>query len=119
MLNNIKKFVLNSFFMDNIDNIAYCILLLTLFISLFCQSDFLGMGALFFSFIVLFKIIFKKTSFKIETYEKAYIVYFLIVIVSLLVSFKFISLISLPFTIVVNKTFAISFSFILISFSLL
>ena len=89
MFTNIKKFINNSFFMDNIDNISYVILLLLVFFSVFAQSEFLGMFSLLFSLSVLFKVIFKKQVFNLEFHEKALIIYFLIVTVSLFASTLF------------------------------
>ena len=83
MFTNIKKFIQNSVFFENIDNIAYIILLAVLFCSLFLQSEMIGMIALLFCAAVLFKVVFRGINYKLENYEKALIVYFLFVTVSL------------------------------------
>lgn len=84
MFNRIKYFVNNSFIMDNIDNLAFILLCFMLSISTFVSSDYIGIFALLFSLCMIFKFIFKN-DFKINLldYEKAIIVFFLIVTVSL------------------------------------
>ena len=91
MFNNIKKFINNSFFMNNIDNISYFVLLLLLFCAVFSSSDAMGIVALFFSFLVVFKLTFNfnKNIFSLEKHEKALIIYFLIVTLSLFASTLF------------------------------
>lgn len=83
MYTNIKKFIKNSIFFDNIDNIAYFILLAVLLCSLFMQSEIIGLIALMFCVVVVFKIIILKTEYNLENYERALVVYFLFVTVSL------------------------------------
>ncbi len=77
--------------MDNIDNITYFVLLSLLFCCLFFESGLLGLIALVFCFLVLFKIIFRISikELKLETFEKAFLVYFLIVTISLFASTLF------------------------------
>ena len=91
MYNNIKNFINNSFFMNNIDSITYFVLLSLLFAAIFSSSDFMGLLALLFSFLVIFKNIFNfnKNHFSLESYEKALVVYFLIVTISLFASSLF------------------------------
>ncbi len=89
MYTNIRKFIQDSFFCDNIDNIAYFVLLSVLFASLFLSSDIIGAVAILFCFLILFKIAAKSTNYKIENYEKALIIYFLFVTVSLFASSLF------------------------------
>ena len=95
MFNKIKNFVNNSFLMENIDNIAFLVLLLILFSAITSSSEIMGGLALVFSFIVLFKKIFKGNIFSLNLcdYKKAIVVYFLIVTLSLFAS----SLFSLSF----------------------
>lgn len=85
MFNNIKKFINNSFFMDNINNINFALLILILLCCVYFPSEIIGALALLFSFFVIFNFVFqkKRTSFHLENYEKAIIIYFLIVTVSL------------------------------------
>ena len=90
MFTNIKNFVNDSFFMNNIDNIAYIALLSVLFGAVIFPSELMGMCSLMFSALVLFKTIFK-TNFKfcLEAHEKAILIFFLIVTVSLFSSTLF------------------------------
>ena len=85
MLNEIKKFVNNSLFFENIDKIIYLTLILLMFVALFMPSEIMGAISLIFSALVIFKIIFsnQRPDFKFENYERALIVWFLIVTVSL------------------------------------
>ncbi len=71
--------------MENIDNISYIVLLGLIFSALFFESGAMGAVALIFSFLIVFKTVFSKNtkSYNLENYEKAYIIYFLIVTVSL------------------------------------
>ena len=90
MFNNIKKFVNNSFFMENIDNLAYFVLLSILISALILNSEYMGLLALFFSFLVIFKNIFKSDGIpRFNNYHKALFIYFLIVTVSLFASTLF------------------------------
>ncbi len=71
--------------MDNIDNITFVMLIMILCCSIFCSSEIIGGISLIFSGLVIFKVIFSKnkTIYNLENYEKAIIVYFLFVTVSL------------------------------------
>jgi len=91
MFNNIKKFVTDSFFMNNIDNISYIVLLLTLFAAIVFNSELIGLFALLFSFLMIFKSIFnkEKNNFNLENYERVLIIFFLIVTLSLFASTLF------------------------------
>ena len=89
MYTNIKKFIQDSLFYKNIDNIAYVALLAVLFCSLFMQSEKIGAIAVFFSFLVFFKALIKGINYNLEKYEKALIIYFLFVTVSLCASTLF------------------------------
>ena len=84
MFSKIRDFVNDSYFMDNIDNLAFILLGLMLFISVFAPSECIGGFSLMFSSLVIFKQIFKG-NFKISLadYEKAVLIFFLIVTVSL------------------------------------
>ena len=76
--------------MDNIDNLAFILLGLMLFISVFAPSECIGFVAFIFSGIVIFKQIFKNSSkITCENYEKAIFIFFLIVTMSLLGSTLF------------------------------
>lgn len=77
--------------MNNIDSITYFVLLSLLFVAIFSSSDFMGLLALLFSFLVIFKNIFNfnKNNFSLESHEKALVVYFLIVTISLFASSLF------------------------------
>ena len=76
--------------MDNIDNLAFILLGLMLFIAVFAQSEYIGFVAFMFSIVVIFKNIFKNTSkITLANYEKAVLIFFLIVTVSLLGSTLF------------------------------
>ncbi len=70
--------------MENIDNIAFDVLVAMLVVSVFSQSETIGLFALLFSFIIIFKKIFSdNTGFKLLTYEKVLIIFFLLVTLSL------------------------------------
>lgn len=77
--------------MKNINRIAFLVLLLMLFCSVFAQSETLGLLALLFCAIVIFDFIFN--NYKIQNSfnapEKALLIYFLIVTVSLFASTLF------------------------------
>ena len=78
--------------MESIDNISFGVLLCLLFSAIVCQSEFMGLIALGFSFLVIFKLIFSKNpkeKLKFKGYEKALFIYFLFVTVSLLGSTLF------------------------------
>ena len=85
MFNRIKNFINNSFFMENIDNIAFIVLLSILGCAVVCPSEIIGGLSLIFSGLVIFNCIFSniKQNFKLDLYEKAIILFFLIVTVSL------------------------------------
>lgn len=76
--------------MDNIDNIAYLILLSILFCAVTSPSEIMGGLALFFSCIIIFKKIFKDgLNFDFNNCKKALLIYFLIVTLSLFASTLF------------------------------
>jgi len=76
--------------MNNIDNISYLVLLSLLFCAVFSTSDLMGGVSLIFSFLVIFKTIFNfKNDLKFESYEKALLIYFLFISVSLFASSLF------------------------------
>lgn len=77
--------------MENIDNLAYSILLILLFSAVICPSEIMGGISLIFSFLMIFKFIFfsNKIEFKLFNYEKTFIVYFLLVTLSLFASSLF------------------------------
>ncbi len=77
--------------MNNIDNISYFVLLAILFSALFFESELMGGLSLIFSGLVIFKKIFSfnSVSLKLEKFDKALIIYFLIVSASLLSSSLF------------------------------
>lgn len=76
--------------MENIDNIAYLILLSILFCAVTSPSEIMGGLALIFSCIIIFKKIFKDgLNFNFTNCKKALFVYFLIVTLSLFASTLF------------------------------
>ncbi len=76
--------------MENIDNIAYLTMLSILISAVILNSEYMGLLALLFSVIVVFKNIFNyDDKFKFKNYHKALFVYFLIVTVSLFASTLF------------------------------
>ena len=84
MFNNTKKFINNSLFMENIDNICFVVLLSILFSAIFFSSDIMGVLALLFSTSIIFKTLFKKNkNYEFSNYEKTLLIFFLIVTVSL------------------------------------
>ena len=85
MFSEVKSFINNSLFFKNIDKITYLVLILLMFIALYAPSEIMGGISLIFSFLVIFKTIFENSenSFKLENYERALIIWFLIVTVSL------------------------------------
>ncbi len=91
MFNNIRKIITESFFVQNIDNIAFLVLLVLLCVSIFSPSGPIGVLAVVFSFLMLFKFLIysNEKKFELRSYEKAFIIYFLIVSVSLLASTLF------------------------------
>ena len=89
MFTNIKNFVNNSFFMNNIDKLAFLVLLILLFCAIFSSSDLMGGVALIFSGLVIFKSIFNAEKFSLKPFQKALLIYFLLVTVSLFASSLF------------------------------
>ena len=91
MFTNIKHFISNSFFMDNINRITFLVLLMLLFSATNSSSDVMGALALLFSGLVIFKNLFslKEHNFSLKPFQKAVLIYFLIVTVSLLASTLF------------------------------
>ena len=83
MFTNIKKFINNSLFMENINNITFIMLLMVLFSAIVCSSEMMGLLSLCFSSLVIFKIVANFQKIKLENFENAIIVYFLIVTLSL------------------------------------
>ena len=91
MFTNIKQFINNSIFAKNIDRIAFLTLLTLLFCATCTSSDLMGIIALLFSFLVIFKLIFIQNGSisGIKPHEKAIFIYCLIVTVSLFASSLF------------------------------
>ena len=91
MFTNIKKFINNSFFMNNIDRITFFVLVILLFLAICSSSDAMGGVALIFSFLVIFKTIFsfEKKDLSFKSFQKAILVYFLLITVSLFASTLF------------------------------
>lgn len=89
MYTNIKNFIKNSVFFENIDNIAYIVLLAVLLCSLYFQSEYIGVVAILFCALIFFKCLIKGVNYNLENYEKALIIYFLFVTVSLFASTLF------------------------------
>ncbi len=77
--------------MENIDNIAFLTLLSILGCAIICPSEIIGGLSLCFSGLVIFGFVFsnQKQNYNLELYEKAIILFFLIVTVSLLGSTLF------------------------------
>ena len=80
MFTNIKQFISNSFFMDNINRITFLVLLILLFSAINSSSDIMGVLALLFSGLVIFRNIFsiKTYDFSLKPFQKAVLIYFLI-----------------------------------------
>ena len=91
MFTNIKQFINNSLFAKNIDRIAFLTLLALLFCAVFSSSDLMGLISLLFSGLVIFKTIFISSNYKfnLKLHEKAVLIYFLIVTISLFASSLF------------------------------
>ena len=90
MFSKIRNFVNDSFIMNSIDNLAFLLLGFMLVVAVFAQSEYIGLIALAFSFVVIFKQIFKNSEkLSFENYDKAVLVFFLIVTVSLFASTLF------------------------------
>lgn len=77
--------------MDNINNIAFIVLILLLFSAVFANSEAMGALGLLFSGLIWFNYIFskKRQLYRLRGYEKTFIVYFLIVTLSLCASTLF------------------------------
>lgn len=77
--------------MNNIDRIAFLVLLVLLFSAIFSSSDIMGALALLFGFLMIFKTIFsnEKINLKLKPFEKGLLVYFIIVTISLFASTLF------------------------------
>ncbi|MBQ4645823.1 MAG: O-antigen ligase family protein [Candidatus Gastranaerophilales bacterium] len=77
--------------MDNIDRIAFFVLLILLFAAISSSSDLMGLLALLFSGLMIFKTIFsnEKIDLSFKPFQKALLIYFLIVSVSLFASSLF------------------------------
>ena len=71
--------------MNSIDRVIFLVLLSILGCGIICQTEVIGELSLVFSFLVIFDLVFssKKQNFTLEFYEKAIIIFFLIVTVSL------------------------------------
>ncbi len=70
--------------MENTDNIAFVVIIAMLIVSIFCQSETIGLFAILFSFIVIFKKIFSNNSkYELLNFEKVLVIFFLIVTLSL------------------------------------
>ena len=91
MFTNIKKYINNSLFSQNIDRITFVVLLILLFCAVCTSSDMMGLVSLLFSALVIFKSIFteNKINFSLKPFEKALLIYFLLVTVSLFASTLF------------------------------
>lgn len=77
--------------MENIDSITFFVLLLLLFAAVSFSSDIMGVIALIFSALVIFKTCFslKQTDFSLKAHQKAVLIYFIIVTISLFASSLF------------------------------
>lgn len=76
--------------MNNIDKLTFLVLLVLLSCAIFSSSDLMGGLSLIFSGLVIFKSIFNnKNDFNLKPFQKALLVYFLIVTVSLFASSLF------------------------------
>lgn len=77
--------------MNNIDRITFFVLVILLFCAIFSSSDLMGGLALLFSFLIIFKTIFlqEKIDLSFKPFQKALLVYFLIITVSLFASSLF------------------------------
>ncbi len=84
MFNNIRKIINNSFFADNIDNINFFVLCSILCSAIFLSSEIMGILALIFCILVIFKKIIKEDkNYQFTKYEKTLFIFFLIVTMSL------------------------------------
>ncbi len=76
--------VRESLFFENIDSFIYIFLMLTLVSCIFCESSYIGIFALCFSFLQSFKLCVKKGArTKISLYDKAILIFFAFVVLSL------------------------------------
>lgn len=77
--------------MTNIDRIAFFVLLILLFCAVCAPSEIMGIFALLFSLLIIFKTIFsfEKIDLSFKPFQKALLVYFLIISISLLASSLF------------------------------
>ena len=81
----IASFLRDSLFFENIDNISFLLLVLTIISTGFCQSGIIGSFAMLFSLSCIFKGFVKKNeSAEVSFVNKILIVYFLFVIISAL-----------------------------------
>ena len=77
------EFISNSLIFENIDNISFILLILTLISTTFMSSGFIGLFAFLFSFSCFFKAIIKKgETAELSFINKILIIYFLFVIIS-------------------------------------
>ncbi len=84
------QFVRNSLFFENIDKILYTLLILTIISTAFLSTGFIGLFAFSFSVVQIIKLLTKKGArTKIQLYDKAILVYFIFVLLSLLASSNF------------------------------
>ncbi len=80
-----------SMFFENIDSLIYIFLMLTLVSCAFCESGYIGVFALCFSILQSIKLFIKKGArTKISLFDKAIMVYFAFVVLSLFGSTLFV-----------------------------
>ena len=85
------KFLSDSFLFENIDDISFLLLILTIISTAFMPSGTIGLLALFFTISCVFKMFVKKgEAAELSFLNKVLIVYFLFVVISLFVSSLFI-----------------------------
>ena len=77
--------------MNNIDKLAFIVLLILLLSAIFSSSDIMGALALLFSFLIIFKTVFskEKINLTIKNYERTLLIYFIIITISLFASSLF------------------------------
>ena len=79
----LASFVSDSFIFENIDNISFILLIITIISTSFMSSGFIGLFASLFAFSCLFKALFKKgETAELSFINKILIIYFLFVIIS-------------------------------------
>lgn len=79
------KFLKDSFIYKNIDNISFVLLILTIILTTFAQSDLIGISAILFCLSNLFKLFVKRDEkIEISFLNKILIIYFLFVFISLM-----------------------------------